>query len=181
MEKLRIQSITYILECPCPRQKKKDPICVFSCFLASKFTVCSPLEAGHLSPWLLMQTGCGEPRTAHRGVSGLWRREEDASPEGHSTTAPPISQGGAGFRQSGAGSHSRDGGRRYPRWVEACPNLAQISCYPPRAQQRGSELHSAGSPGPHSLSRRLLVPWLRTTIVWGFFPNCHLKNATLSL
>ena len=90
-----------------------------------------------------------------------------------------------GFGQSGAGSHSRDGGRRYLDGSRPVPifdvQLAQISCYPPRAQQRGSELHSARSPGPHSLSRRLLVPWIKTTIVWGFFPNCHLKNAILSL
>lgn len=97
----------YILECSDPRAKKSSYLC-FSCFLASKFTVCSSTSGSRaLVP---MVTNADWLQGAKDGTFEGKKMPFQRKPP----MAVPIRDGpGMDFVQPWACSHPRDGERRH--------------------------------------------------------------------
>ena len=131
-----------------PKDQNMSHTCVFSYFLASKFTVCSTLEAGHLSPWLLINISWLQ------GAKGsTWQREWSQKKKEHSF----LQECKSGLWSAWSWVSFWELRKERPHWIEECTSLSCITSPDLLLHARGrdhgrdSELYSVRNPGTGAL------------------------------
>lgn len=194
-EKLKKQSTSYILEGPCTRTKTWALFVCFFMFPVSTFTVDCTSGSRALVPMVTnkckLAAGSQRQHLAERVVF-----EEDR-------TYPSRGTFYKGCSGAGEDSHQRQPkAALWSAWIwvsflelrkEALIGLRtvpvfdaqplRVSCYMPGEGVMGGILSyiQSRSPKTGALSRLHLVSQIKATVLWGSFPNYHLRNTTLSV